>query len=183
MRVCLDACVLFPTVLREILIGCAGAGLFEPIWSERILEEWARAARKLGADGEMQARGEVAVLKAQWPKAEVRVRDGDMARLWLPDENDIHVLAAAIAGSADAILTFNAKDFPKGLLLEEGVARLAPDAFVLSLWDADPKRVEHVVARVHATAVKMLGEEIALRALLKRARLPRLGKALDKARG
>ncbi len=178
MRICLDACVLFPTVLREILMGCATAGLFQPIWSARILEEWARAAVKLGETGEMQARGEIAVLKANWPGAEVALREGDLARLWLPDENDVHVLAAAIAGSADAILTFNVKDFPKHVLAEEGIARLSPDPYLMDLWDQNPDAVEGVVGDVHRTAVRLLGEEIALRALLKRARLPRLGKAL-----
>ena len=41
-------------------------------------------------------------------------------RLWLPDPADTHVLAAAIAGSADVILTLNAKDFPRNILAEEG---------------------------------------------------------------
>ncbi|MBL3553988.1 PIN domain-containing protein, partial [Rhodovulum sulfidophilum] len=44
MKVLLDACVLYPTVLREILLGVARRGGFTPLWSARILEEWARAA-------------------------------------------------------------------------------------------------------------------------------------------
>ena len=183
MRVCLDDCVLYPTVLREILMGCAEAWLFAPVWSERILEEWARAARKIGESGEMQARGEIAVLQANWPVALAQPRAADEARLWLPDENDIHVLAAAIAGSADAILTFNAKDFPRATLAEEGLARLAPDEFLMGLWMTHGADVERVSHRVHGTAEQMLGEEIAPRALLKRARVPRLGKALTGGSG
>jgi len=179
MRACLDACVLFPTVLREILIGAAGLGLYDPIWSERILEEWARATVKLGPEAELQARGEVAVLKAQFGKASVRPRDGDLARLHLPDENDVHVLAAAIAGSADVIMTLNAKDFPRQQLAHEGVRRMSPDEFLMGLWMETPEAVDQVVRQVHATAQRMMGEEIALRALMKKARLPRLGKALS----
>ena len=55
-RILIDACVLYPTVMREVVMGAAKAGLFRPVWSERILEEWARAAIKLGPMGEMQAR-------------------------------------------------------------------------------------------------------------------------------
>lgn len=178
MRALLDACVIYPTVMREVLLGVAGQGSFTPLWSERILEEWARAARKLGPDGEMQARGEIAVLRARWSEAEIRPRDGDLARLWLPDPNDIHVLAAAIAGSADLIVTLNAKDFPRGTLREEGLERIAPDELLVKIWQDNSPLVEEVVAAVHAQAEQLSGETFTKRALLKRARLPRLGKAV-----
>lgn len=178
MRACLDACVLFPTVLREVLTGVAVLGAYQPIWSDRILEEWARATVKLGPGAEVQARGEIAVLKAQFPKACVAPRDGDLARLHLPDENDIHVLASAIAGSADVIVTLNAKDFPRQTLGFEGLRRESPDEFLMAHWMETPQAVAQTVARVHATAQQMMGEEIALRSLMKKARLPRLGKAL-----
>ncbi|TCP63332.1 PIN domain-containing protein [Rhodovulum bhavnagarense] len=178
MRALLDACVLYPTVLREILLGVAREGLFTPLWSARILEEWARAARKIGPTGEAQARAEVALVRAAWPGAEVAPKEGLEARLWLPDVNDRHVLAAAIAGSADVIVTFNARDFPRHVLDEEGLRRDAPDAVLMAFWLARPDVVEQVVKRVHAQAEKMSGEPMPMRALLKRARLPRLGKAL-----
>ena len=56
MKVLIDTCVLYPTVMRQLLLGAAGSGLFTPLWSDRILEEWARAARKIGPTGEVQAR-------------------------------------------------------------------------------------------------------------------------------
>ena len=104
MKLLLDACVLYPTVLREILIGCARAGLYTPLWSARILEEWARATVKLGPQAEVFARGEIAMLRAAFPNAEVLPRAGLEAGLHLPDENDIHVLASAITSGADAIV-------------------------------------------------------------------------------
>ncbi|MDX2485006.1 MAG: PIN domain-containing protein, partial [Pseudodonghicola sp.] len=116
MRVVLDTCVLYPTVMREMLLGAAQLGHFTPLWSARILEEWARAARKLGSGGEMQARGEIALVQAAWPGAELPAAPGIEARLWLPDPADLHVLAVAVAGSADAIVTLNRKDFPKNIL-------------------------------------------------------------------
>jgi predicted nucleic acid-binding protein len=179
VKAVLDACVLYPTVLRELLIGVAQAGLFTPLWSDRILEEWARATRKIGPDAEVQARGEVALLKAAHPKASIASQPGLEARLHLPDENDIHVLAVAIAGSADAIITFNAQDFPRHVLAAEGVARRDPDGFLWEMWSHHPDVVGDVIHRVHATSQRLSGAPQPIRAFLKKAGLPRLAKALQ----
>ncbi len=182
MKVLLDANVLYPTVMREVVLGVAAQGLFQPLWSARILEEWALAARKLGPGGEAQARGEIALVRADWPEAEVPPAPGIEARLWLPDPHDIHVLAAAIAGSADILLTMNASDFPGHILAEEGLSRRDPDGFLRQLYETHPETVAAAVARVHARAEALSGERWDLRRLMKKARLPRLGKALERAR-
>lgn len=178
MRAVLDACVLYPTVLREILIGCAAAGLFEPLVSERILREWVRATAKLGPSAPVIAEGEAVLLRSRFPKGVIREQPGIEARILLPDPNDVHVLAVAIAGHADCIVTFNAQDFPRHLLAEEGLERRDPDGFLWELYSRTPDRVAAVVAEVHATACRLSGEAIPLKALLKRARLNRLARAL-----
>lgn len=178
-RVLIDACVLYPTVMREMVLGVAHQGLFEPIWSARILEEWARAAIKIGPTGEPQARAEIALLRAAWPRAEIAPQPGIEQRLYLPDENDIHVLAAAIAGSADAIMTLNAKDFPRATLAEEDLSRVEPDSFLYAIWLDHPDAVSHVAQDILTQARRMSGEDWEMRALLKKARLPRLAKALS----
>ena len=177
MKAVLDACVLYPTVLREVLVGVAKSGLYTPLWSDRILEEWARATRKIGPSAEDVARGEVALLKAAFPKASIAAQPGLEARLHLPDDNDIHVLAVAIAGSADAIITFNARDFPRHVLAVEGINRRDPDGFLWEMWSHHPDAVGAVIKRVHATAERLSGQPQPLRPFLKRAGLPRLAKA------
>lgn len=179
MKAVLDACVLYPTVLREILIGVAQAGLYTPLWSDRILEEWARATRKIGPGAEAIARAEVAMLGATFPKASVAPQPGLEARLHLPDDNDIHVLATAIGGSADAIITFNARDFPRHVLAGDGVARRDPDGFLWELWSRNPDVVGAVIDRVHAKAERLAGQSHPVRPFLKKAGLPRLAKALQ----
>ena len=134
MKVLLDTCVLYPTVMREVLLAVARTGAFQPLWSARILEEWARAARKLGPTGEPQARTEIALVSRDWPRAEVSWPPSLENRLYLPDPADVHVLAAAIAGSADVLLTMNAKDFPKHTLAEEGLSRQTPDELLYHCW-------------------------------------------------
>lgn len=177
-RAVLDACVLFPTVLREILTGVAEAGLFQPLWSDRILEEWARAVVRLGPGAEVVARGEIAVLRTRFPQALVAAAPQVEARLWLPDPADVHVLATAITGHAGGIVTFNATDFPRGPLAEEGVARWDPDGFLLALQARAPDAVVAAVEAVRARAERLSGAPVPLRPMLKRVRLMRLAKIL-----
>jgi predicted nucleic acid-binding protein len=178
MKILLDTCVIYPTVMRRMLLGVAGQGVFTPLWSARIITEWQRAAQKLGPEGVAQAGAEAALMAADWPKAEVQYAPSLEARLWLPDPADTHVLAAAIAGSAEVIVTLNAKDFPRSILAEEGLARVDPDGYLHGVWRAQPELVAQVAQDVLAEANRLSGREWDLRALMKKARLSRVGKAL-----
>jgi predicted nucleic acid-binding protein len=178
VKVVLDTCVLFPTVMRAMLLGAAKLEHFTPLWSARILEEWRRASRKLGPDGPVQAGAEIALLRADWPNAELAPAPGLEARLWLPDPADIHVLAVAVSGSADVIITLNAKDFPRRELSEQGIERVDPDGFLHRLWLDDPDGLAAVGVQVLAEANRLSGDRWDMRGLMKKARLPRLGKAL-----
>lgn len=178
MKAVLDACVLVPPVLREILLGVARRGLFQPLWSDRILEEWARAAIKFGPLAEAEARGRIATLRATFPRAGLPAAPGIEARLILPDPNDAHVLAVAIASGADAIVTVNAQDFPRHILAEDKIARRDPDGFLWELWSGDPDSVEAAVAEVVDEASRRDGAPASRKSLMKRARLGRLARAM-----
>lgn len=162
-----------------MVLGAAEYGAFTPVWSARILEEWSRAAAKLGPQGQVQADTEIMQVRIRFPAAEVAVPDGLKARLWLPDDNDVHVLAAAVVTSSDAIMTLNAKDFPRGVLAEEGVSRTDPDTYLLGLWNAQPEMIAAVGVNVLQDARTLSGQDWTIRSLLKKARLPRLAKALS----
>ena len=177
MKAVLDACVLYPPVLRDLLVGVGARGLYEPLWSDRILREWTRATAKLGPAALAEAEVQATLLRAAFPRAMIREQPGIEARLALPDPDDVHVLAVAIAGHADCIVTFNATDFPRHLLSEEGVERRDPDGFLWELWSHHPGEVGQVIADVHARAEAMAGGAVSLKALLKRARLGRLARA------
>jgi predicted nucleic acid-binding protein len=172
MRVALDACVLFPPVMRAMLLGAAAAGGFEPVWSARILEEWARATRRLPEGAEAVARGEIARMRSAWPGAEVAVPEALVDGLSLPDPDDRHVLAAAIAGEAPVLLTLNRPDFPGRTLARHGIMAREPDGFLVELLDAGLD-LAAVAGTVRA------GRAAGPRAMLRRAGLPRLGKALE----
>jgi predicted nucleic acid-binding protein len=179
MKLLFDTCVLYPTVMRAALMGACQVMGWTPLWSDRILEEWARSARKLGPMGEDQARAEIALLQADWPNARVSYSSGLEARLYLPDPADRHVLAAAIAGNADKIVTLNNKDFPKQTLWDEGVDRIDPDRLMFEAVQSRPDAMHRIAADILADANRMSDAEWTMRALFKKARLPKFAKAIS----
>lgn len=178
MRALIDSNLLLPSILRETLIGAAAAGAFTPLWSARILEEWARAARRLPEGAEAEARAEIAALGHAWPDAEVAPAPEIEASLALPDPGDVHVLASAIAGRADLLLTRNRSDFPPRILARYGILLREPDGFLVEIHER--LDLAPVVEAVRARATARSGRAApGLRGMLKRAGLPRLGRALD----
>jgi hypothetical protein len=70
-------------------------------------------------------------MKAVLPNANVADYQALILRLWLPDPDD--QLAAAIAGRASRIVTWNLKDFPIAELKPHGFACISPDKFLVRL--------------------------------------------------
>ena len=178
MRVFLDACVLYPTVLREVLTGCGARGLLVPLWSGKVLAEWRATARREGHED--WAVAEIAALGDAFPEACVPEADTPGPLPALPDPGDAHVLRAALAGHAEVIVTANLRDFPARVLAPLGLSARDPDRFLRALWDEAPDPVAEVARAVHARA-RAAGGPAEIRALLQRAGLPRLGRALERA--
>ena len=59
--------------------------------------------------------------------------------LHLPDPDDRHVLAAAIRGRTDVIVTANVRDFPPEILTPFEIEAQHPDEFVMHLLTSPTK--------------------------------------------
>ncbi len=177
MRAVLDANVLFPTILREILTDLAARGLFQPLWSARILAEWRHAAARLGPDQDGIAGAEIALLRARFPDAEMP-DDGQAAiDLDFPDPADRHVVEAALVGHGALIVTANLRDFPQRMMASLGLQAIHPDAFLLDLLADNAAAVRGAVdAALHKA--QALGGDLTQDRMLKKSRLPRLARAL-----
>lgn len=162
--------------MREVLIGSAEAGLFQPLWSERIIEEWVRATKRLGEGADVIARTEAAVMQDRHPDAMVQAIE--IEGIWLPDPDDIHVLTAAIHGQAEILVTNNISDFPTRVLGQHGILRRDADGFMMDLLTDHETVVRDVGEAVRLKAEQISGRPQVMRGLLKRAGMPRLGKAL-----
>ena len=142
-----DACVLFPAPLRDILLRVAVTGLVRARWTERILEECFRNISEQRPDLKPAALTRTRKLMNEAvPDCLVKGFDDLIEGLRLPDPNDRHVLAAAIRAGAQAIVTFNLRDFPRDQLAPFGVEAVHPDDFVVDLIDLAPGVVTNVVA-------------------------------------
>lgn len=153
----LDACVLYPFHLRNVLIQAAFDGLFDARWTEDIHEEWIRNLTA-NATGVSRERLEATrdKMMAVLPEANVTDYQVLIPSLNLPDPDDRHVLAAAIVGQASVIVTWNVKDFPAASLQSHGLTCISPDAFLMSLHAAFPDALIESAARARHNLRKSL---------------------------
>lgn len=180
-RAFLDACALFPPLVRGLLFSAAAEGLLIPLWSPRVAEEWARAAeRDHGPAGGRAARTEAALMRARWPEGEVAPAppDPDATLLTLPDPDDVHVLEAALAGSAGLLVTFNLRDFPGTKLRALGLAPISPDALLWEFTGRSPDAMSRALAAALSPFPALAADPAEAVRGLKRAQLPRFAKCL-----
>ncbi len=150
-----DACVLYPAPLRDLLMHLASwSRLFQAKWTEDIHREWINSLLRNRSDLKREdlERTRQCMDKAV-PDALVEQSRYQqiVPGLSLPDPNDRHVLAAAIACGAQTIVTFNLKDFPAAILKSHHIKAIHPDLFLKSLLDLDEAAVVDALKRQAAT--------------------------------
>lgn len=141
-----DACVLHPAPLRDLLIRLDRAGLVRARWTEEILDECFRSILRRRPELEAPLRRTRELMVAAVPDCMVSGYEELVNGLTLPDPDDRHVLAAAIHGDAEVIVTSNLADFPDDALARHEIVARAPDDFVLDLMATAPGTVAAVVA-------------------------------------
>ena len=137
----LDANVLFPIVVRDYLMWLSVHDLYTPKWSAKLLEEFIAIFRKknMGLLPEQIAR-QVELINQACPYAMVEKYEDLIATVELPDENDCHVVAAALKCNANVIVTYNLRDFPAAYLDSLGLAAIDPDTFMADMIDLSPEK-------------------------------------------
>lgn len=128
----LDANVLYPALLRDLMLSLAHADLYSAKWTGHIRDEWTRNLLQTRPSMADKIKAAADAMEQAIPDCLVLGYEHLIDGLQLPDPDDRHVLAAAIAGHADAIITWNEKDFPAEALDPFGVEVQTPDEFVLN---------------------------------------------------
>ena len=137
----LDANVLHPMVLCDLLIRLAQRGLYRALWTREILAEVVATVLRRRPDLSVELlRKRTAAMQAAVEDATVEGYEALVPGLHELGA-DAHVVAAAVFGQADIIVTSNVRDFPERVLDPYGIAALLPDDFLLQQWWVDPVAV------------------------------------------
>jgi predicted nucleic acid-binding protein len=168
----LDANTLYPAPLRDLLLSLAAQGLYHARWTQAIHQEWVRNLAQDRPELRPRLEGLVALMNDAVPDCLVINYEHFIAALELPDPDDRHVLAAAIAGHADAIVTFNLKDFPASELARYQIEAIHPDDFVLNQLELRPFEALAAVKAMRARLTRPPQTAAELIATLERNGLP-----------
>ena len=136
----LDACVLVPNWLRDVLLTAAQFELYRPCWSPTVLSETRNTLiNKIGVAPE-NADYTLNMVCTAFPEALVTGYEPFIAGMPVNDK-DKHVVAATLIGRAELIVTNNLADFPQGLLAPIGLKAKSADTFLSDLLARYPKEI------------------------------------------
>jgi predicted nucleic acid-binding protein len=145
----LDANLLIPRALRDLLLSLADGMLFRPVWQQSILDELERnlpevAVRHRGADRDEAVKEVTRVLSNMaraFPDASVATDDWiSLVDEMTCDEKDRHVLAVAVTADATHLVTENTRDFPAASV-PGNIKVIKVDTFLCELLAGDPEAV------------------------------------------
>jgi len=144
--VVVDANVLYDAAARDLLMRFALRGLLRVRWTEDILDESFHALRSNRPDlhEDRLVRMRKPMCDAV-PDCIITGHEPLVETIQLPDLGDRHVVAAAVKSDAQAIVTFNTKDFPTESIARYHIEVIHPDDFFVNQIDLDPIVAVHVI--------------------------------------
>jgi predicted nucleic acid-binding protein len=133
----LDACVLIPIRLTDLLLRLAEAGTHRALWSAEVLDEVERNLVGYFGLEPSQAKRRLTGMCEAFPDAMVTDYESLIPAM-TNHPKDRHVLAAAARAHAAVIVTANLKDFPTAALEPYRIEAIHPDDFLLDQLDLYP---------------------------------------------
>jgi predicted nucleic acid-binding protein len=179
----LDANVLYPPPVADLLASLAVAGLYHARWTREIHEEWIRGVLRTKPNLSEKLQRRADQMNRAVPDSLVENYQHLIPSLALPDEADRHVLAAAIVGHADAIVTFNLKDFPAAALRPYNIEAIHPDDFVMNQMEINQIRALEAIKTMRARFRNPPLSAQTLIQVFERNQLPQLAAFLRGAEG
>jgi len=127
-------------LLRPLLLQLARTGLFAPLWTDKIGQEWQRNAARLWPIDPELLKTEWQAMQEQFPAADMGDVTPFEVSLKHTDRKDKHVAATGIAAVSAAlhgpisVLTWNIKDFSRSELRRQQLGLIDPDRLLSQWW-------------------------------------------------
>jgi len=159
--VVVDANVLFSIELTDLLLTFATRRLLQIRWSEDILSEVRRSLEVSGRLPTAAIDRRLAAMQRALPDATAEAPRALVDQMRV-EANDRHVLALAVAVGADAIITFNVRDFPADYCMSLGIEVLTPDDLAVETLRGDSfgdSFLSDVIAGMYATYANLASSQ------------------------
>ena len=137
--------MLLKPYLCDTLLSIAEAGVYRPLWSVDVVDELRRNMIRRGLK-DTQVDHRLGQMTVHFPDAEV-VGYQDLIPAMTNHPKDRHVLAAAIRGGADVLVTENLRDFPDDAVAPYDLRAVHQEEFLLDLLDLWPAMVLDALRR------------------------------------
>jgi predicted nucleic acid-binding protein len=149
-RVFVDTNVLFPFSLMDLMLTLSEDRVHTMVWSDRLLEEWEHVIVREQRRTAQSAALITATIREffQEDRVPATAYEDLLAEIDGPDPDDIHHMAAAIAGDARTLITWNLGDFPTGVLGPKGITVTPPDPYLCTLLERQPAEVLLAIGRI-----------------------------------
>ncbi|MDY5127125.1 PIN domain-containing protein [Actinotignum sp. GS-2025g] len=151
----LDACVIVPSRLRDVLFEIAFIGVYRISWSPGVETELIRTVSRLRRERGIPIPATIEYsarllhqMNHAFPVARVGILCDSIENYGdLPDLGDAHIIEGALRSGSDVIVTFNLKHFPSALLPNNLTAQ-HPDEFLLELWWESPLPIAQAIRNI-----------------------------------
>jgi predicted nucleic acid-binding protein len=151
-RVFVDTNVLFPFSIMDLMLALAEDLVHEVLWSEALLAEWARVIVREQHRSAVSAAEITGVIRGYFTRGRVSEADylGLVPDMPGEDPDDRLHMAAAIAGCAEVIVTWDRAGFPAEPLAGLGLRVADPDEYLCGLLTELTEEVTATVVRLAA---------------------------------
>ncbi len=149
-RVFVDTNVLFPFSVMDLMLALTEDAVHEVIWTDALLAEWERVIVEQQRRSADSAARVTAAIRSYFVESQILESTyvdliDDMPS---KDPDDRRHIAAAVAGNAQFIITWNRGDFPAEPLARLGIRVADPDEYLHELLSELPSEVVATVVRL-----------------------------------
>jgi predicted nucleic acid-binding protein len=152
-RVFIDTNVLFPFSVMDLMLALTENGIHDVMWSDDLLDEWERVIVRERHRSPDAAAAITATIRQFF--ADTLIPAESYRRLVAevdgPDSDDNAHMAAAVAGQAESLITWNIKDFDCGLARKHAIRIVDPNVYLCALYEEFPDEVLATITRLAAS--------------------------------